>query len=199
MLFRSQKLANSFPKLLPDAHPIFLSLMEKLGVKGEIRHPQNESNWGNVNPFGKRGMYDNGKRAAETLCYDYIHSHNANIRIARLFNTFGENMSPDDGRIVSNFIVQSLLNKPITIYGDGLQTRSLCYVEDTVNGLIALSESEFMSPVNIGNPDEFTMLELAEHVLYKIDTESKLVFKPLPSDDPKQRRPDISKAKTFLD
>lgn len=165
-------------------------------------HPQKESYWGRVNPIGIRSCYDEGKRCAETLFFDYYRQHKVDIRVVRIFNTYGPNMNPDDGRVVSNFIVQALTNQDITIYGDGSQTRSFQYVDDLVNGMVAMMENNhgFLGPVNIGNPGEFTMLELANKILQKIpESKSKLVFKELPSDDPKQRQPDISVAKAELD
>jgi UDP-glucuronate decarboxylase len=165
-------------------------------------HPQSEGYWGRVNPVGIRSCYDEGKRCAETLFFDYFRQHQLDIRVVRIFNTYGPNMNPDDGRVVSNFIVQALTNQDITIYGDGSQTRSFQYVDDLVNGMVLMMENDkgFMGPVNIGNPSEFTIKELAEKVLDKIPTsKSKLVFKELPSDDPKQRQPDISLAKEKLD
>lgn len=165
-------------------------------------HPQKESYWGRVNPIGIRSCYDEGKRCAETLFFDYYRQHKVDIRVVRIFNTYGPNMNPNDGRVVSNFIVQALTNKDITIYGDGSQTRSFQYVDDLVNGMIAMMENtrDFLGPVNIGNPGEFTMLELAQKILEKIPAStSKLVFKDLPSDDPKQRQPDISIARKELD
>lgn len=164
-------------------------------------HPQKESYWGRVNPIGIRSCYDEGKRCAETLFFDYYRQHKVDIRVVRIFNTYGPNMNPDDGRVVSNFIVQALTNQEITIYGDGSQTRSFQYVDDLVSGMVAMMENDhgFLGPVNIGNPGEFTMLELAKKILQKIpESKSKLVFKELPSDDPKQRQPDISVAKTEL-
>lgn len=164
-------------------------------------HPQSESYWGRVNPVGIRSCYDEGKRCAETLFFDYFRQHKLDIRVVRIFNTYGPNMNPDDGRVVSNFIVQALTNQDITIYGDGSQTRSFQYVDDLVNGMVLMMENDkgFMGPVNIGNPGEFTIKELAEKVLEKIpNSKSKLVFKDLPSDDPKQRQPDISLAKERL-
>ena len=163
-------------------------------------HPQLESYWGRVNPTGVRACYDEGKRCAETLCFDYYRQHALEIKVARIFNTYGPNMHPNDGRVVSNFIVQALRGDDITIYGDGLQTRSFCYVDDLVEGLVRLmrSPSDFIGPVNLGNPDEFTMLELAETVLRLTGSRSKLTYQPLPSDDPKQRCPDIALAKTRL-
>lgn len=164
-------------------------------------HPQSESYWGRVNPVGIRSCYDEGKRCAETLFFDYFRQHQLDIRVVRIFNTYGPNMNPDDGRVVSNFIVQALTNQDITIYGDGSQTRSFQYVDDLVNGMVLMMENDkgFMGPVNIGNPGEFTIKELAEKVLEKLPaSKSKLVFKDLPSDDPKQRQPDISLAKEKL-
>lgn len=159
-------------------------------------HPQEESYWGNVNPIGIRSCYDEGKRCAETLFFDYWRQHGLRIKVARIFNTYGPNMHPNDGRVVSNFIVQALRGDPITIFGDGLQTRSFCYVDDLVEGLIALMESpdEVTGPVNLGNPGEFTMRELADVVLELTGSSSELAFKPLPQDDPRQRRPNIDLA-----
>jgi UDP-glucuronate decarboxylase len=160
--------------------------------------PQSEEYWGNVNPIGIRSCYDEGKRIAETLMMEYHRNNNVDIRIARIFNTYGPNMDKNDGRVVSNFIMQCLENKDITIYGDGSQTRSFCYVDDTVDGLIKLMNGNTIGPINIGNPNEMTIIELAKKLLIMIDTKSKLIYKPLPSDDPLQRRPDISKAKEYL-
>jgi len=162
--------------------------------------PQSEDYWGNVNPIGLRSCYDEGKRAAESLFFDYHRQFNVDIAIARIFNTYGPRMSLDDGRVVSNFIVQALRNEPITIYGDGLQTRSFCYVEDLIRGIISLffNEDYERGPVNLGNPDEFTMLELAKLVLEATNSNSKLIYSELPSDDPRQRKPDISKANKIL-
>ena len=163
-------------------------------------HPQTEDYWGNVNPIGPRSCYDEGKRCAETLFFDYHRQHGLEIKVARIFNTYGPRMHPSDGRVVSNFIVQALKGESITIYGDGYQTRSFCYVTDLIDGLIRLMESEpgFTGPVNLGNPAEFTMRELAELILAEARSKSSLVMKPLPQDDPKQRRPDISIAKAKL-
>jgi UDP-glucuronate decarboxylase len=163
-------------------------------------HPQPESYWGNVNPIGIRSCYDEGKRCAETLFFDYWRQHKLPIKVARIFNTYGPRMLPDDGRVVSNFIVQALSGKDITIYGDGSQTRSFCYVDDLVEGLIRLmnSGSEVTGPVNLGNPGEFSIRELAEKVVAKTDSGSKIVYQPLPADDPTQRQPDISQAKEVL-
>lgn len=163
-------------------------------------HPQPEEYWGNVNPIGIRSCYDEGKRVAETLFFDYHRQNNVDIRIARIFNTYGPRMNPDDGRVVSNFIVQALRGEDITIYGDGLQTRSFCYVDDLIEGFLRLmNQDEVTGPINVGNPNEFTMLELAEKVIAKVGGNTKLTFHPLPGDDPKQRQPDISKAKQHLD
>ncbi|HEY1082601.1 MAG TPA: UDP-glucuronic acid decarboxylase family protein [Prosthecobacter sp.] len=162
-------------------------------------HPQPESYWGHVNPIGIRSCYDEGKRVAETLFFDYHRQNGVDIRVVRIFNTYGPRMLPDDGRVVSNFIVQALRGQNITIYGDGSQTRSFCYVDDLIEGFVRLMEADNMTgPVNIGNPGEFTMLELAELVLQKVGGSSKITFHPLPSDDPKQRQPDITLAKSQL-
>ena len=163
-------------------------------------HPQPESYWGHVNPIGRRACYDEGKRCAETLCFDYHRQHGLNIKVARIFNTYGPRMYMHDGRVVSNFIVQALQNKPITIYGDGTQTRSFCYVQDMIEGFVRLMELEngFTGPVNLGNPGEFTILELAEQVIDLTNSKSDLVFEPLPEDDPRQRKPDISLAREEL-
>ncbi len=163
-------------------------------------HPQTEAYWGNVNPIGPRSCYDEGKRCAETLFFDYHRQHGLAIKVARIFNTYGPRMHPADGRVVSNFIVQALQGAPITLYGDGSQTRSFCYVSDLVDGLIRLMESpaDFTGPVNIGNPNEFTIRELAELVLAQTGSASPLVCHSLPQDDPKQRRPDIALAKERL-
>ena len=161
-------------------------------------NPQHEEYKGSVNPIGIRSCYDEGKRIAESLCFDYQRMHNTEIRVARIFNTYGPRMVPDDGRVVSNFIVQGLSNSPITIYGDGSQTRSFCYVDDLINGLISLMNSNESGPINIGNPKEFTIKELADIVLNKLKSKSKLTYLPLPEDDPLQRKPFIEKAKTKL-
>jgi UDP-glucuronate decarboxylase len=165
-------------------------------------HPQVESYWGRVNPIGIRSCYDEGKRCAETLFFDYYRQHNLPIRVIRIFNTYGPNMHPHDGRVVSNFIVQALQNQDITIYGDGSQTRSFQYVDDLISGMIKMmnNENDFVGPVNIGNPIEFTIKELAEKVIALIpESKSKIIFKDLPQDDPKQRKPDITLAKKELD
>lgn len=161
-------------------------------------HPQVESYWGNVNSFGDRSCYDEGKRVAESLFYDYCKSYNVDIRVARIFNSYGPKMCINDGRVVSNFIIQALTDEDITIYGDGSQTRSFSYVSDTVIGLISLMDSGFRKPINIGNPNEFTIKQLAEKIINLIGSKSKLVYKSLPSDDPCQRKPDISKAIEIL-
>lgn len=164
-------------------------------------HPQREDYWGRVNPIGIRSCYDEGKRCAETLFFDYWRQHQLQIKVVRIFNTYGPRMHPRDGRVVSNFIVQALTGHNITIYGDGSQTRSFCYVDDLVDAMVRMmgSEPDFTGPVNIGNPTEFTMLELAEQVLRLTGSKSKLVFEQLPQDDPKQRQPDIALAKKHLD
>ncbi len=163
-------------------------------------HPQTEDYWGRVNPIGIRSCYDEGKRCAETLFFDYWRQHKLEIKVMRIFNTYGPRMHPNDGRVVSNFIVQALNNKPITIYGDGFQTRSFCYVDDLITGMIKLMESHksITGPINMGNPSEFTMIELAELVMKLTSSRSKLKFKALPEDDPKQRQPNISLAKSKL-
>jgi len=163
-------------------------------------HPQTESYWGNVNPIGPRACYDEGKRCAETLFFDYYRQHRLRIKVARIFNTYGPRMHPNDGRVVSNFIVQALKNKPITLFGDGNQTRSFCYVDDLVDGLVRLmdSEDELTGPVNLGNPNEFTIRQLAEKVVALTGSRSKIETRPLPADDPRQRQPDISVARSAL-
>jgi len=163
-------------------------------------HPQTEDYWGRVNPIGIRSCYDEGKRCAETLFFDYYRQHNVDIKVARIFNTYGPRMHPNDGRVVSNFIVQALRGQDITIYGSGTQTRSFCYVSDLIDGLIKLMNSAdgITGPINIGNPVEFSMLELAENVIELTGSKSSIVHKPLPSDDPKQRQPDITLAKSHL-
>jgi UDP-glucuronate decarboxylase len=163
-------------------------------------HPQTEEYWGNVNPIGQRSCYDEGKRCAETLFFDYRRQHNMPIKVVRIFNTYGPRMHPNDGRVVSNFIVQALRGKEITIYGKGTQTRSFCYVDDLVEAILRMMEtpSDVTGPINIGNPHEFTIRELAELVIEMIGAKSKLRFEPLPSDDPRQRQPDISMAKSIL-
>lgn len=164
-------------------------------------HPQPESYWGKVNPIGIRSCYDEGKRCAETLFFDYYRQHNLSIKVARIFNTYGPRMHPNDGRVVSNFVVQALRGEDITIYGEGQQTRSFCYSDDLIEGFVRLMNSaeELTGPVNLGNPNEFTIRELAETVIELTGSSSSLIFKPLPEDDPKQRQPDISLAKSQLD
>ncbi len=163
-------------------------------------HPQVESYWGHVNPIGLRSCYDEGKRCAETLCFDYHRQNNIGIKVARIFNTYGPNMDIDDGRVISNFIIQALQNKPLTVYGDGTQTRSFCYVDDMVKGLIALMNSpkDITGPVNLGNPIEITIKELAERILRLTGSSSPIDHRPLPADDPVQRQPDITLAKEKL-
>ena len=163
-------------------------------------HPQPETYWGHVNPTGFRSCYDEGKRCAETLFFDYHRQHGLRIKVARIFNTYGPRMHPNDGRVVSNFIVQALKGEPITVYGDGSQTRSFCYVDDLIDAFIRLMDTpdDFTGPVNTGNPCEFSILELAEKVIKLAGSRSEIIFKPLPSDDPKQRRPDISLAREKL-
>ncbi len=162
-------------------------------------HPQREDYWGNVNPIGPRSCYDEGKRVAETLMMDYHRQNGVDVRIARIFNTYGPRMLPDDGRVVSNFIVQALRGEPLTVYGDGSQTRSFCYVDDMVEGLIAFMEQEEeIGPLNLGNPEETSMLELARLVIELSGSRSEIVFRPLPQDDPRRRRPDITKARRLI-
>ena len=165
-----------------------------------IIHPQPESYWGNVNPVGYRSCYDEGKRCAETLFMDYYRQNQTRIKIIRIFNTYGPRMLPNDGRVVSNFIIQALNNEDITIYGDGKQTRSFQYIDDLIEGMVRMmdTEDDFTGPINIGNPNEFPVLELAERVIRMTGSTSKIVFKPLPTDDPKQRQPDIKRAKEKL-
>ena len=165
-------------------------------------HPQKESYWGRVNPVGIRSCYDEGKRCAETLCMDFHRQNKVDVRIVRIFNTYGPNMNQNDGRVVSNFIVQALKNQPLAVYGNGNQTRSFQYIDDLIEGMIRMMENEsgFIGPVNLGNPDEFSIKELAEKILKLIpESESKIIYKPLPQDDPKQRQPDITLAKQMLD
>lgn len=163
-------------------------------------HPQTESYWGNVNCIGPRSCYDEGKRCAETLFFDYFRQHRLQIKVARIFNTYGPKMHPNDGRVVSNFIMQALKNKPITVFGDGSQTRSFCFVDDMINGLIKLMDTkdDVTGPLNLGNPDEFTILDLAKIIIELTNSKSKIISKPLPTDDPKQRRPDIKLAREIL-
>ena len=162
--------------------------------------PQDEKYWGNVNPIGIRSCYDEGKRCAETLFFDFNRQHKINIRVARIFNTYGPNMLPNDGRVISNFITQAINNKPITIYGDGTQTRSFCYVNDLIDGIIRFMGNEFLlGPINLGNPKEFTMLQVANKIIELTNSKSKIIFQQLPQDDPKQRKPDVSLAEKHLD
>ena len=166
-----------------------------------VEHPQTEAYWGNVNPIGARACYDEGKRCAETLFFDYRRQHNLNIKVVRIFNTYGPRMHPNAGRVVSNFIVQALQGDDITIYGDGSQTRSFCYVDDLVEGFLRMMDTPdgVIGPINLGNPGEFTIKELAETVIEMVGSKSKIAYHPLPSDDPRQRRPDITVAKETLD
>jgi len=162
-------------------------------------HPQPESYRGNVNPIGPRACYDEGKRAAETLCFDYHRQHNVDIRVVRIFNTYGPNMQINDGRVVSNFIVQALKNEDITVYGDGKQTRSFCYVSDLVRGMVDfMNQNQSLGPINLGNDGEFTILELAEKIIKLTNSKSRIVFKPLPEDDPMQRKPDLTLARKII-
>jgi UDP-glucuronate decarboxylase len=181
-----------------DARILQASTSEVYG--DPLVHPQPESYWGHVNTIGLRSCYDEGKRCAETLFFDYHRQHNLDIKVVRIFNTYGPRMHPNDGRVVSNFIVQALNGEDITIYGDGSQTRSFCYVDDLIEGFVRMMDTEagFTGPINLGNPNEFSMLELAEKVLKQVGGSSKLVFHPLPTDDPKQRQPDITLAKNKL-
>ena len=188
-----------------------LHVVEKTGAKllqastsevygDPLVHPQIEEYWGNVNPIGIRSCYDEGKRIAETLCFDYHRKHNTRIKVVRIFNTYGPNMNSTDGRVVSNFIVQALNDDNITVYGDGSQTRSFCYIDDLIEGLIRMmgSDESITGPFNFGNPVEFNMLELAEMIIEQTKSSSKIIFKELPEDDPKQRKPNINKAKQYL-
>ena len=181
-----------------DARILQASTSEVYG--DPLVHPQPESYWGHVNTIGPRSCYDEGKRCAETLFFDYHRQHNLDIKVVRIFNSYGPRMHPNDGRVVSNFIVQALKGEDITIYGDGSQTRSFCYVDDLIEGFVRMMDTElgFTGPINLGNPNEFTMLELAEKVLKQVGGSSKLMFHPLPIDDPKQRQPDITLAKNKL-
>jgi nucleoside-diphosphate-sugar epimerase len=179
-----------------DARFFLASTSEVYGDPHE--HPQKETYWGNVNPIGPRSVYDEAKRYAEAMTMAYNRHHGVDVRIVRIFNTYGPRMRPDDGRVVSNFVVQALHGKPITIYGKGNQTRSFCYVDDEVRGFLALLDSDHVGPVNIGNPNEFTILQLADLVLELTGSSSELTFEPLPADDPTQRRPDIGLARSLL-
>ena len=162
-------------------------------------HPQTESYRGNVNPIGPRACYDEGKRVAETLFFDYHREHGLDIRVARIFNTYGPSMATNDGRVISNFAIQALKNEPLTVYGDGRQTRSFCYVDDLVAGLVALMESTEVGPINLGNPEEYSMSDIAKKIIEATGSRSSIEYKPLPEDDPKQRNPNISRAKKALD
>tara|TARA_A100001015_G_scaffold306300_1_gene400368 strand:+ start:157 stop:1086 length:930 start_codon:yes stop_codon:yes gene_type:complete len=166
-----------------------------------VQHPQKESYWGNVNPVGPRSCYDEGKRCAETLFFDYHRQHNVDIKVGRIFNTYGPNMRPDDGRVISNFIVQALKGQNLTIYGDGKQTRSFCYIDDLIKGIIKFMESKngFTGPINLGNPEEYSILEIAKIIIKTIGSSSSIIFKKLPQDDPRKRKPNIDLAKRNLD
>ena len=166
-----------------------------------VQHPQKESYWGNVNPIGPRSCYDEGKRCAETLFFDYHRQHNVDIKVGRIFNTYGPNMRPDDGRVVSNFIVQALKGKNITIYGDGKQTRSFCYIDDLIEGMVKFmdTKSSFTGPINLGNPKEYSILEIAETIIKIVGSSSSVIFTKLPQDDPRKRKPNIDLAKQNLD
>lgn len=161
-------------------------------------HPQHEEYWGNVNPIGIRSCYDEGKRVAETLAFDYHHQNGVDIRVARIFNTYGSRMLENDGRVVSNFVAQAVRGNPLTVYGNGSQTRSFCYVSDLVEGLMRLMAGDFIGPVNLGNPDEYTILQLAETVREMVNPDLEIIYKPLPQDDPRRRQPDITRARTYL-
>ena len=176
---------------------IFLASTSEIYGDPEV-HPQTESYRGNVNTIGTRSCYDEGKRISETLCSDYQRMHNLDIRIMRIFNTYGPRMKPNDGRVISNFIYQALNQKPLTIYGKGMQTRSFCYVEDLIEGMFNLMKSNVNSPINIGNPEQLTILDLAKKIREKINPELEIIFEILPEDDPLERQPDITKAKTQL-
>lgn len=178
--------------------PIFQASTSEVYGDPQV-HPQPEEYWGNVNPIGPRACYDEGKRAAETLFFDYHRQHNLDIRVVRIFNTYGPRMATGDGRVVSNFIVQALTGKPITVYGDGSQTRSFCYVTDLIEGFIRMMDRGITGPVNLGNPVEFTTLELANLVLKLTSSKSEIEYRPLPQDDPAQRQPSITKARQLLD
>ena len=177
--------------------PIFQASTSEVYGDPEV-HPQTEDYWGKVNPIGPRACYDEGKRAAETLFFDYHRQHGAEIRVARIFNTYGPRMAAGDGRVVSNFIVQAIRGDELTVYGDGLQTRSFCFVSDLIDGFVALMESGLAGPINLGNPIETTMLDLAHEIISATGSDSKIVMKPIPTDDPRQRKPDIGKANHHL-
>ena len=201
---------------IKTAKTIFLGTFNMLGLARRVKaklllastsevygdslvHPQSENYFGNVNPIGIRSCYDEGKRLAEALCVDYERMHNVDIRIMRIFNTYGPRMLPKDGRVISNFIVQALQGKPLTVYGEGKQTRSFCFVDDLIKGMIALMKSSYNGPVNIGNPDEYSILNIAEIIRSKINSKLEIIHQPLPSDDPNRRKPNISLAREKLD
>ena len=201
---------------IKTAKTIFLGTFNMLGLARRVKaklllastsevygdslvHPQSEDYWGNVNPIGIRSCYDEGKRLAEALCFDYERMHNVDIRVMRIFNTFGPRMLPNDGRVISNFVVQALQGKSLTVYGDGKQTRSFCYVDDLIKGMILLMDSDHMGPINIGNPEEYTIMKIAEIIRSKINPKLEIVHQPLPADDPNRRKPNISLAKEYLD
>ena len=201
---------------IKTAKTIFLGTFNMLGLARRVKaklllastsevygdslvHPQSEDYWGNVNPIGIRSCYDEGKRLAEALCCDYQRMHNVDIRIMRIFNTYGPRMLPNDGRVISNFVVQALQEKSLTVYGEGKQTRSFCFVNDLIKGMVLLMNSNYTGPMNIGNPDEYSILNIAEIIRSKINPKLKIIHKPLPSDDPSRRKPDISLAKEYLD
>ena len=176
--------------------PIFQASTSEVYGDPEV-HPQDESYWGNVNPIGTRACYDEGKRAAETLFFDYHRQHGVEISVARIFNTYGPRMAIGDGRVVSNFIVQALANDELTVFGDGSQSRSFCYVDDLIEGFMKISKGNVVGPTNLGNPEEFTMLELAQKVIEITGSKSRITYRPIPQDDPRQRRPDITKAESI--
>tara|TARA_B100000579_G_scaffold431026_1_gene445419 strand:+ start:688 stop:1632 length:945 start_codon:yes stop_codon:yes gene_type:complete len=200
---------------IKTAKTIFLGTFNMLGLARRLKakillastsevygdslvHPQSEDYWGNVNPIGIRSCYDEGKRLAEALCVDYERMHNVDIRIMRIFNTYGPRMLPNDGRVISNFVVQALQGEPLTVYGDGKQTRSFCFVDDLINGMMLLMNSSHTGPINIGNPDEFSILKIAEIIRSKINPKLEILHRPLPSDDPSRRKPNILLAKKYL-
>ena len=201
---------------IKTAKTIFLGTFNMLGLARRVKaklllastsevygdaliHPQSEDYWGNVNPIGIRSCYDEGKRIAEALCFDYERMHNVDIRIMRIFNTYGPRMLPNDGRVISNFVVQALQGKSLTVYGEGNQTRSFCFVDDLIKGMILLMNSSYRGPVNIGNPDEYSILKIAEIIRSKINPKLNIIHQPLPSDDPTRRKPNISLANEYLD
>ena len=201
---------------IKTAKTIFLGTFNMLGLARRVKaklllastsevygdslvHPQSEDYWGNVNPIGIRSCYDEGKRLAEALCFDYERMHNVDIRIMRIFNTYGPRMLPNDGRVISNFVVQALQGKSLTVYGEGKQTRSFCFVDDLIKGMVLLMNGSYSGPINIGNPDEYSILNIAEIIRSKINPKLEIVHEPLPSDDPSRRKPNIALAKEFLD